>query len=107
MPQWVFLSHLFERVLLADRIAMGASGTSTKTSKLRRVLLITASAICLILATGWTVSYFKNRGLESDVKQAATGQRDRFESRREQRGLARIPARTRKLREDPLGAQRV
>ncbi len=27
IPQWVFLNHLFERVLLADRIAMGASGS--------------------------------------------------------------------------------
>ena len=71
VPQWVFLNHLFERVLLADRIAMGASGASTKTSMLRRVLLVTASAICLILAIGWTVSYFKNRELESGVKEAA------------------------------------
>ncbi|HXB72185.1 MAG TPA: ImcF-related family protein [Candidatus Acidoferrales bacterium] len=71
VPQWVFLSHLFEHVLLADRIAMGTSGASTKTSMLRRVLLITASAICLILAVGLTVSFFKNRALESAVNQAS------------------------------------
>ena len=71
VPQWVFLSHLFERVLLQDKLAMGASGSSTKTSSLRRVLLILASVTCLIFAIGWTVSFFKNRGLESDVKEAA------------------------------------
>lgn len=71
VPQWVFLSVLFERVLLQDRLAMGASGSSTKTSTLRRVLLMATSVVFLILATGWTVSFFKNRGLESDVKQAS------------------------------------
>ena len=36
VPQWLFLSHLFTDVLLADRAAMGASGASTKTSFARR-----------------------------------------------------------------------
>ena len=71
VPQWVFLSHLFERVLLQDRLAMGASGSSAKTSKLRRVLLILGTVLCLIFAIGWTVSFFKNRRLESEVRQAS------------------------------------
>ena len=45
VPQWVFLGHLFERVLLQDRLAMGASGASTKTSTLRRALLMFASLV--------------------------------------------------------------
>ena len=71
VPQWVFLSHLFERVLLQDKLAMGASGSSAKTSKLRRVLLLLGTLLCLIFAIGWTVSFFKNRGLESDVRNAS------------------------------------
>ena len=32
VPQWLFLGHLFHSVLLADRVALGTSGASTKTS---------------------------------------------------------------------------
>jgi type VI secretion system protein ImpL len=60
-------------VLLEDRIAMGASSSSTKTRLLQRVLLASAAALCLIFTIGFIVSYFQNRGLESDVKQAAMG----------------------------------
>ena len=52
VPQWVFLSHLFHDVLLGDKAAMGASGTSAKTSLWRRILLATAVVLCLIWTTG-------------------------------------------------------
>ncbi|MEQ1354758.1 MAG: type VI secretion system protein, partial [Candidatus Acidiferrum sp.] len=42
VPQWVFLKHLFTNVLLADGAALGASGSSTKVSALRRGLLAAA-----------------------------------------------------------------
>ena len=32
VPQWVFLSHLFNDVILRDYAALGASGSSTKTN---------------------------------------------------------------------------
>ncbi|HWC97725.1 MAG TPA: ImcF-related family protein [Candidatus Sulfopaludibacter sp.] len=73
VPQWVFLSHFFNDVLLADRAALGASGSSTKTSFARRLLLVGASVICLILLAGFTTSFFQNRGLESKVREAAQG----------------------------------
>jgi type VI secretion system protein ImpL len=73
VPQWTFLTHLFSHVLLADRAAMGASGSSTKTSFARRMLLIAAALICLILIVGFTVSFFNNRALESRVRDAAQG----------------------------------
>ena len=73
VPQWLFLSQFFRNVLLEDRIAMGASSSSTKTSLLKRVLLASAAALCLIFSIGFIVSYSQNRGLESDVKQAAMG----------------------------------
>ncbi|SPE36531.1 ImcF domain protein [Candidatus Sulfopaludibacter sp. SbA3] len=73
VPQWVFLSHFFNDILLADRSALGASGSSTKTSFARRLLLIAASLVCLGLIAGFTVSFFKNRGLEAQVREAAQG----------------------------------
>ena len=73
VPQWVFLTHLFHNVLLADRMAMGASASSTKTSMLRRILLGTAAALCLIYCLLLAISYSNNRKLESTVTDAARG----------------------------------
>jgi len=73
VPQWLFLAHLFNDILLADRAAMGASGSSTKTSTARRWLFIAAAAVCLLLTTYLTISFFNNRGLEQDVIVAAKG----------------------------------
>jgi type VI secretion system protein ImpL len=73
VPQWVFLSHFFNNLLLADRVAMGASGASTKTSLLRRILLATAAGLCLLYAILLMVSYSHNRSLENKVRNAAHG----------------------------------
>jgi type VI secretion system protein ImpL len=73
VPQWVFLGHLFHHVLLADRGALGASGSSTKSSRGRRILLAVGAGLCLLLATAFTVSFFRNHGLESQVRDAAQG----------------------------------
>ncbi len=73
VPQWVFLTQFFTNVLLADRAALGASGSSSKTSASRRILLLAASVLCLVLITGFTISFFKNRALESQVREAAQG----------------------------------
>ncbi|HKX00304.1 MAG TPA: ImcF-related family protein [Bryobacteraceae bacterium] len=73
VPQWCFLGRLFTDVLLADRVAMGASGSSTQANTLRRVLLACGAGLCLIFAIGMLVSYFNNRALESQVLEAARG----------------------------------
>ena len=73
VPQWLFLGHFFSDILLADRAAMGASGASTKTGFWRRVLLISAAALCFILTIGFVVSFFKNRALENQTIEAARG----------------------------------
>jgi type VI secretion system protein ImpL len=73
VPQWVFLSQLFHHVLLADRGALGASGSSTKTSRGRRILLAAGAGVCVLLATAFTVSFFRNHGLETRVRDAAEG----------------------------------
>lgn len=65
VPQWVFLSHLFNDILLEDKAAMGASEASTKTSFLQRLLLGLAAALALVFTIGATVSFFQNRALES------------------------------------------
>lgn len=71
VPQWMFLPHLFHYVILKDTAAMGASGSSVRTSKLQRILLGVGAALCLFLSIGFTVSYFKNRSLENTALDAA------------------------------------
>ncbi|MBI4877912.1 MAG: hypothetical protein HY822_25045 [Acidobacteria bacterium] len=73
VPQWVFLTHFFNGVVLQDRAAMGASGASTRASKMRRLLLALGAALCLVCATGFTWSFFNNRALESRAINAAQG----------------------------------
>jgi type VI secretion system protein ImpL len=73
VPQWLFLSHFFSDVLLADRAALAASGSSVKTSFARRLLFLAAAAVCVIALGCFTLSFFKNRGLEAEVHDAAQG----------------------------------
>ena len=73
VPQWLFLSHLFNDILLADRAAMGASGASTKTSFWRRLLFASAAGLCFLLIVFFTISFFNNRSLEAKVRDAAVG----------------------------------
>ena len=68
--QWAFLSHLFSDVVLQDRAALGASGSSSKVSFWQRFLLVTAAVIFLAFCIGFAVSYFGNRALISDVSAA-------------------------------------
>ena len=71
VPQWVFLPHLFSKILLADKSALETSRASTRTSFLKRTLLATASAIILVILALASISFFKNRALEERVAKAA------------------------------------
>jgi type VI secretion system protein ImpL len=71
VPQWVFLPHLFSKILLADKSALEASRSSTRTSYLKRTLLAVTSAIVLIFLMLFTISFFRNRALEERVATAA------------------------------------
>ena len=73
VPQWCFIPHLLSGVVLEDKIAMGASGATVQANTLRRVLLACVAGLCLILAICFTVSYSKNKELESEALQAAAG----------------------------------
>ncbi len=50
---------------------MAASGSSVKTSGKHRILLGSAAALCALLAIFFTISFFKNRKLENNVRDAA------------------------------------
>ena len=72
-PQWLFLGHLFSDVILRDRTAMGASAQSVRAEQARRVLAGVGAALLAVWSIGMTVSYFRNRGLEARVGEAARG----------------------------------
>src|SRR5580658_4328196 len=68
--QRVFLSHVFSHVLLQDRAALGASGTSTRGDLGRRVLfasIIGLAALWIIFTIG---SFVGNSRLVSSVRSA-------------------------------------
>ncbi|HVO97607.1 MAG TPA: ImcF-related family protein [Bryobacteraceae bacterium] len=71
VPQWLFLGHLFNDVILADANGRAASGSSTKTSVVKRLLIGSAAALCLIYTGLLIWSYFGNRELEQGVLTAA------------------------------------
>jgi type VI secretion system protein ImpL len=73
VPQWLFLGHLFNDVVLADANARAASGSSTKTSLVKRILLASAAAFCLIYSGLLLWSYFGNRDLEQESLTASRG----------------------------------
>jgi type VI secretion system protein ImpL len=72
VPQWLFLNRLFNHVILQDRVALSASGASTKTSTVQRILLGAASLLLLAIAIGFTVSFFRNRSIVNDAVDAST-----------------------------------
>ncbi len=70
VPQWVFLSSLFNDVLVKDRVALATSGASSRVNLLRRMALGTAVLAGIICLTGFAVSFFRNRALETRVQDA-------------------------------------
>ncbi|MGJ5817084.1 ImcF-related family protein [Paludibaculum fermentans] len=73
VPQWTFLGALFHDVMLADRLALGGSTSSTKTNSVRRIGLVLACFFCLVMSIGMIVSYVRNHALEARVLEAAKG----------------------------------
>jgi type VI secretion system protein ImpL len=71
VPQWLFLTRLFHNVILQDRAALSTSGASTKTSMTQRILLASAAVLCLGIAAGFTVSFFRNRALVTEAGAAS------------------------------------
>ena len=70
VPEWVFLTQFFNEVLLKDRVALSASGFSSRVSLLRRVALASLIGIALVFAIGFLTSFIGNLLLEQRVKEA-------------------------------------
>jgi type VI secretion system protein ImpL len=71
VPQWVFLPHLFPRVVLTDRSALETSRASTKVNVVKRLLIASVAACLFLYLVGLTVSYFNNAALESRLRAAS------------------------------------
>src|SRR5208282_6770486 len=69
--QRVFLSHVFSHVLLQDRAALGASGTSTRGDLGRRILFVSIAALALLWIIVTVISFVGNAHLVSGVRNAA------------------------------------
>jgi type VI secretion system protein ImpL len=69
--QRVFLSHVFSHVLLQDRAALGASGTSTRGDLGRRILFASLAALAAIWIVVTIISFAGNAHLVSSVRGAA------------------------------------
>jgi type VI secretion system protein ImpL len=67
VPQWLFLSHLFTDVVLADKAAMAASGSSAKISGVRRLMLGLTSLVFLFFTGMFSCSFINNRSIEKDA----------------------------------------
>jgi len=70
VPQWMFLSQFFNGVLLKDQVAFRTSGFSTRVSLLRRIALISVTAIGLLCGLLFFISFLENRSLENEVTEA-------------------------------------
>jgi type VI secretion system protein ImpL len=71
VPQWLFVTRLFNQIILQDRAAMAASGSSTKTSTLQRLMLAAAALLLAVCAVAFTISFFKNRAVVANAVDAA------------------------------------
>ncbi len=72
VPQWLFLGHLFNDLLLADPVAE-STGAGSRASLPRCVLLGAAAVLCLGYSIALAVSYGNNRALENHVISASQG----------------------------------
>jgi type VI secretion system protein ImpL len=76
VPQWVFLKRLFREVLLRDDVAVRITGSGTRVDLLRRGLIASAAAACLVLALGFTWSFAANRSMIRETALAMEQSRD-------------------------------
>ncbi|MGA8152339.1 MAG: ImcF-related family protein [Terriglobales bacterium] len=70
VPQWSFLTQLFNDIIVKDRVALAASGFSSRVNLLRRVLLAVVGLISIVCIVGFLVSFLGNHALENDVRAA-------------------------------------
>ena len=101
MPQWVFLSTLFNDVLVKDRVALATSGSSSRVNLLRRVGLGSVVLAAILCLTGFAVSFLRNRALETRVHDAVADL-THFANREQSGGECCRPAKTRQFAQREL-----
>jgi type VI secretion system protein ImpL len=69
-PEWVFLSGVFQDVVLADSVAMGVTRGGARISALRRTLAAVGIGVAAMLAIAFTTSFILNRRLQRTVAAA-------------------------------------
>ena len=70
VPQWTFLSQLFNGVIVEDRVALAASRVSSRVNFFRRVFFALAGALAALVILGLATSFVRNSALKSDVREA-------------------------------------
>lgn len=70
IPQWVFLTQLFNDVIVKDRVALTASGFSARVNLLRRLALGSVALVGIVCAIGFLISFVGNHALESNFRTA-------------------------------------
>jgi type VI secretion system protein ImpL len=76
VPQWVFLTQFFNQVMVKDRVALAASGFSSRVNQLRRVGLSCLGLLSLICLIGFLVSFLGNLRLIANVESATVDLRN-------------------------------
>src|SRR5207248_1244367 len=71
VPEWTFLPHLFNEVILRDRGALGASGHSAHVQVTRRILFAIAALLCLVVLALAAISFSNNRALQQTIATSA------------------------------------
>lgn len=66
VPEWVFLKRLLPELIIGDEVARAVTHGGRRVDTMRRTLLATAALFFLLLAGGFTVSYFGNRALAAE-----------------------------------------
>ncbi len=69
--QRVFLSHVFSHVLLQDRAALGASGSSTRGDFGRRILFASIACIAALWIVFTIISFVGNQRLVSQIQSSS------------------------------------
>lgn len=70
VPQWVFVKKLFREIFLGDAVAAAVTAAGSRVNLFRRVLAGGALALAFVFLVGVQVSFFRNEGLQDDVRVA-------------------------------------
>jgi len=76
VPQWVFLDRFLRDVILKDHVAWSVTQAGVRLTMMRRLALVSATALSVILLMGLLVSFIGNRRIEGrsvEASQALVG----------------------------------